>query len=132
LSEYLPEVKQCACNLFIGVFKVVKNWISDSSPKYAPTLISEDDRVKIMNKLLYIDPKFRESLFSSFQAWWVRNVLIPISDRVEGALVHIEESEDREEIARDLTLRIVSASSLADIEEAMYKLCIDDASIKSS
>tara|TARA_R110002110_G_C13276570_1_gene702139 strand:+ start:496 stop:864 length:369 start_codon:yes stop_codon:yes gene_type:complete len=116
----------------IEVLKMAINWISGSFSAGSSSLISEDERVLIMNQLMATDPKFRESLFSSFQAWWVRNVLIPISDRVEGALVHIEEPEDREEIARDLTLRIVATSSLADIEEAMYKLCIDDASIKSS
>ena len=107
---------------------MVKDWISAKTPEYSTTLISEDERVAIMNKFLAVDPEFREVVFTSFRAWWIRNVLNPVSDRVEEALESvesIEHSEDREEIARELTLRIVSASDLADIEEAMYKFSLD-------
>lgn len=107
---------------------MVKNWISADSPEYSTTLISEDERVAILNKFLAVDPDFRETVFTSFRAWWIRNVLNPVSDRVEEALESvesIEHPEDREEIARQLTLRIVSASDLADIEDAMYKFSLD-------
>ena len=94
----------------------------------AKQLLSEVEIVDILSKNdVKYSSEYRESLFLSFSAWWVRNVLVPLKDRVEEGLPDsVKGAGGREEVARELTLQLVSASPLSDVPDIMLEACLGE------